>query len=447
MLRSPLLLAVLMAAVFAPSARAADYVPGEVIVRYAAGADRAERAATQRATGVGAPRAFAPRTRVLRIRDGESVEATVAELRRRRGVATAAPNLIARASFLPLDPGRGATPGGWQNVQWNFLPATGVNAPVAWDNVLRAGRPGGRGVVIAVLDTGVAYADRGRYRRSPDLAGPRFRRGYDFIDDDAYPNDANGHGTHVASTIAESINNGVGVTGLAYGARVMPVRVLNGAGEGNIMEIAAGIRFAARRGAQIINLSFEFGQTVTAGDIPELLAALRYARGKGALVVGASGNSAARSVAYPARSDEVLSVGATTEHGCLADYSNGGIGLDLVAPGGGPDAELPGDPNCRPGDVPRARHRADDLRRQRPPLQPAVRLQRHVNGHAARVGHRRAGHRLRRARPRADGGGHRSAPEGAGARPRPARAGRALRRRPDRRRGRDHRRDPLSPSG
>ena len=166
-------------------------------------------------------------------------------------------------------------------MQWNFLPGTGVNAPVAWDNVLRAGRPGGRGVVIAVLDTGVAYADRGRYRRSPDLAGPRFRRGYDFIDDDAYPNDANGHGTHVASTIAESINNGVGVTGLAYGARVMPVRVLNGAGEGNIAEIAAGIRFAARRGAQIINLSFEFGQTVTAGDIPDLLAALRYARAQG----------------------------------------------------------------------------------------------------------------------------------------------------------------------
>ena len=352
MLRSPLLLAVLMAAVLAPSARAADYVPGEVIVRYAAGADRADRAATQRATGVGAPRAFAPRTRVLRIRDGESVEATVAELRRRPGVATAAPNLIARASFLPLDPGRGATPGGWQTVQWNFLPVTGVNAPAAWDNVLRAGRPGGRGVVVAVLDTGVAYADRGRYRRSPDLVGPRFRRGYDFIDDDAYPHDANGHGTHVASTIAESINNGVGVTGLAYGARVMPVRVLNGAGEGNITEIAAGIRFAARRGAQIINLSFEFGQAVTAGDIPDLLAALRYARAKGALVVGAAGNSAARSVAYPARSDEVLSVGATTEHGCLADYSNGGIGLDLVAPGGGPDAELPGDPNCRPADVP-----------------------------------------------------------------------------------------------
>ena len=348
MLRRCLFLAALGLAMLVPPAAAADYVPGEVIVRYADDAGRAERAATQRATGVGEPRVFAPRTRVLRIRDGQSVGATVAELRRRPGVATAVPNYLARASFLPLDPGNTGRPGGWQFLQWNFLAGVGVNAPVAWDNVLRVGRPGARGVTIAVLDTGVAYANRGRFRRSPDLGGPRFKSGYDFVDGDPYPNDANGHGTHVASTIAENINNGIGVTGLAYGAKILPVRVLNGAGIGDVAVIARGIRYAASHGAQVINLSFELSERVTAFDIPDLLSALRYARRKGVLVVGSSGNEASEIVAYPARSDDVLSVGATTEHGCLADYSNGGVGLDLVAPGGGPDADLPGEPNCRP---------------------------------------------------------------------------------------------------
>jgi serine protease len=144
----------------------------------------------------------------------------------------------------------------------------------------------------------------------------------------------------------------VGVTGLAYGARIMPVRVLDRLGEGDSVAISEGIRFAARNGAQIINLSFEFGPRVTRSDIPDILAALRYARRKGVLVVGASGNAAARSVAYPARASEVLSVGATTQHLCVADYSNNGANLDLVAPGGGEDAAIPGDPDCRPAEAP-----------------------------------------------------------------------------------------------
>ena len=128
----------------------------------------------------------------------------LAELRRRAGVLSATPNYIARISYIPNDPGRATTAGGWQELQWNFAGPFGVNAPTAWDNVARAGRLGGSGVVVAVLDTGVAYADRGRIRRSPDLRGNRFVRGYDFVDRDPHPHDENGHGTHVASTIAES---------------------------------------------------------------------------------------------------------------------------------------------------------------------------------------------------------------------------------------------------
>jgi serine protease len=341
MIRRTVLLAALGLASLAPAAEAADYVPGEVIVRYAPDA---------RAAGAAPGDAVAPRTRVLQTRTGESVAARAAALRRRPGVLSATPNFIARASYIPNDPGRAATPGGWQEIQWNFTGPFGVNAPAAWDNVAEAGRPGATGVTVAVLDTGVAYSDRGRFTRSPDLRGDRFERGYDFVDGDRYPNDHNGHGTHVASTIAESIDNGVGVTGLAFGAKIMPVRVLDRRGEGDSVAISKGIRFAARKGVSVINLSFEFGAGVTAGQIPDILDALSYARRKGVLVVGASGNAARASVAYPARAHDVLSVGATTEHGCLAEYSNNGPTLDLVAPGGGPDAALDADPNCHPLD-------------------------------------------------------------------------------------------------
>jgi len=366
----PLLLSAL-AALCVPAGAAAQappgYVPDEVVVRYEPSADRGDRAAVQRQTGVGSPRVFAPRTRALKIRDGESVAATLLELRKRPEVATAAPNPIAHASaFIPTDPGNAGVPGGWQQLQWNFLAEAGVNAPDAWQRLIDVGRPGATGVTVAVLDTGVAYSDRGRCprsaesssrrtvtcRRSPDFHAGDFVGGYDFVDDDARPNDENGHGTHVASTIGEGTNDGVGVTGLAYGARIMPVRVLDRLGEGDSVAISAGIRWAARERADVINLSFEFGTQVTRSEIPDILAALRYARRRGALVVGASGNAAARSIAYPARASEVLSVGATTQHRCVAEYSNNGANLDIVAPGGGEDARIAGDPNCRPDERP-----------------------------------------------------------------------------------------------
>jgi serine protease len=347
------------------AAAASDYVPGEVVVRYERDADQAARAAVQRQTGVGEPKAFAPRTRVMKIRDGRSIAETVRELRARPEVATAAPNPVARVTaYVPQDPGVAGVPSGWQNLQWNFTGPTSVNAPDAWQRMIDVRRPGGQGVTVAVLDTGVAYSSSGRCpgrtaraarvtcRRSPDFRDGDFVRGYDFVDDDSRPNDENGHGTHVAGTIGEGTGDAIAVTGLAYGARIMPVRVLDALGEGDSVGISAGIRFAARRGADVINLSFEFGTQVTRSEIPDILAALRYARRKGVLVVGASGNAAAHSIAYPARASEVLSVGATTQHGCVAEYSNNGANLDIVAPGGGEDAAIPGDLNCRPQDEP-----------------------------------------------------------------------------------------------
>ena len=338
----------------APAGGAA-YVPGEVVVRYEPDAGGAARTAVQQKTGVGEPRAIAAHSRVLKIRDGETVAETVRELRDRPEVAAAAPNPIARISaYVPIDPGNSSVAGGWQALQWNFLAGAGVDAPDAWQHLIDAGRPGGRGVVVAVLDTGVAYSSSGRClrgvrcRRSPDLGAGDFTPGYDFVAGDRRPQDENGHGTHVASTIGEKTGNTFGLTGLAYGARIMPVRVLDRFGEGDSFAIAAGIRYAARRGADIINLSFEFDGGVSRSQIPNILEALRFARRRGVLVVGASGNASARKVAYPARADDVLSVGATTEHGCQADYSNKGADLDLTAPGGGADADLRDDANCRP---------------------------------------------------------------------------------------------------
>jgi serine protease len=268
-----------------------------------------------------------------------------------RVVAHAASTANARAAhpFIPDDGGLIAQPGGWGELQWNFSGPFGVDAPDAWTHLIDAGRPGGAGVIVAVLDTGIAYADQAPYRRSPDLSAASFAAGYDFVDDDAYPFDLNGHGTHVASTIAEQTDNEYGLTGLAYGVRLMPVRVLDEFGNGYPATIARGIRFAADHHAKVINLSLNFGPGVRAEQIPQVIRAMDYAYKRGSLVVAAAGNGGIDEVAYPARAPHVVAVGATTENGCLSSFSNVGSGLDLVAPGGGSDAYLADDANCRGG--------------------------------------------------------------------------------------------------
>lgn len=261
----------------------------------------------------------------------------------RRYVAQAA-----SAGYIPDDPGKSGVAGGWTAVQWNFDGEYGVEAPVAWEHLIADGRPGGEGVIVAVLDTGVAYENYDRYQRSPDFEADQFVKGYDFVARTTHPDDQNGHGTFVAGTIAEATDNGVGLTGLAYGVKIMPVRVLNAQGEGDASTIAEGIRFATNHGAQVINLSLEFTAEVTAADVPELTSALAYAHEHGVVLVAAAGNQSSTDIAYPARDKFVISVGATTEDGCLAKYSNYGSGVDIVAPGGGGDARLPGDSNCNP---------------------------------------------------------------------------------------------------
>src|SRR5215208_7765461 len=208
----------------------------------------------------------------------------------------------------------------------------------AWTEAAALGAPGGRGAVVAVLDSGVAYQRYGRYRRAPDLRRRTFIRPWDFIQRDRHPNDVYGHGTHVSGTIAQTTNNGIGTAGIAYNAKIMPLRVLDSRGEGDSAAIARAIRYAVRYHADVINLSLEFPAAVRSAEIPDVLAAIRYAHRRGAVVVAAAGNQADIAVAYPARAQSVIGVGATTVTGCQADYSNAGEELDLAAPGGGADA-------------------------------------------------------------------------------------------------------------
>ncbi|MCW2766491.1 MAG: family serine peptidase [Nocardioides sp.] len=259
-------------------------------------------------------------------------------------------NARAAAPYMPDDTGTAGVRAGWAQLQWNFVGPYGVDAPHAWGNLIAAGAAGGASVVVAVLDTGVAYPGQDPSRPgSPDLSQSRFVAGYDFVDGDTIPYDQNGHGTHVASTIAEQTDNAYGLTGLAYGVAIMPVRVLDRNGAGDADTIERGLRFAVDHGAKVINLSLNFNESVDAGQIRGLLDALDYAHRRGSLVVAGAGNAGEGSVTYPALGPHVLAVGATTDDGCLASYSNHGSGLDLVAPGGGGDANLPNDPTCRPG--------------------------------------------------------------------------------------------------
>jgi len=335
------------------------------------------------ASGIGPARRFAPRQLVVKFKGerhgrtvglprGAGVLATARALRGRPDVAYAEPNYTATASTdelepydpddpgtLEVPPGTPPTPGGWAQRQWDLLPYSGtpttklptspggIDAVGAWANLIADGRPGGTGIRVAVLDSGIAYRNDGsRYVRGPDFSPEQFLPGADFVDHDRLPLDENGHGTHVAGTIAEQTNNGVGLTGIAYGASLIPVRVLNRANVGYANRIAAGIRFAIRSHAQVINMSFNFA---CGEKVPQVDEALREAYDRGIVTVASAGNlstatsSVKSCVSEPATGPRVIGVGGSTEGGCMGSYSLAGRGVDVVAPGGGPPA--PGCPS------------------------------------------------------------------------------------------------------
>ena len=223
-------------------------------------------------------------------------------------------------------------------LQWNFDNDTygGIHLESAWD--IQTGDPN---VIIAVLDSGVAYENFGIYKKAPDLAQTRFVTGYDFINDDSHPNDDNGHGTHVTGTIAQATNNGIGVAGVAFNCSIMPVKVLGSEGFGATFDIVDGIYYATDNGAKVINISA--GTDFKSKTIRE---AVEYAYTKGVTLVCAAGNDFEKGnpVIYPAGYDEYcIAVGATRFDQERASYSNTGNHLDLVAPGGDLNVDQNGD--------------------------------------------------------------------------------------------------------
>jgi serine protease len=235
-------------------------------------------------------------------------------------VEYAEPNYIAG---ITAEPGYLLAPNDpYFKFQWNFEK---IQMPAAWD------RTAGSGITVAIIDTGVDFG-------APDLSAANRLPGYDFFNNDTDPTDDNGHGTHVAGTVAQSTNNGVGAAGVAYQARLLPVKALGNNGQGSYDNIIKGIIYAANNGARVINLSL-------AGRSPSqaLRDAVQYAQNQGVVVVAAAGNSGG-AVEYPAAYDEfVIAVGATGYSDARAPYSNFGPQIDLVAPGGNTDVDENGD--------------------------------------------------------------------------------------------------------
>ncbi len=186
----------------------------------------------------------------------------------------------------------------------------------------------GAGVTVAILDTGVAFENFQNFQQAPDLIGTRFVAGYDFVNTDSHLNDDQGHGTHVAGTLAQATNNGEGAAGVAYEATNMPVKILDSRGQGSYAAIVQGINYAVANGAKVINLSLSGSSQSQA-----LAEAITQARARGVLVVAAAGNNNGP-VGYPAAYANTLAVGAVRFDQSRARYSNFGPPLDLVAPGG-----------------------------------------------------------------------------------------------------------------
>jgi subtilisin family serine protease len=263
-------------------------------------------------------------------RDVEDVASALTKL---KGVAIAEPDRYREAYVVPNDPDFGR--------QWGLAK---INAPAAWDTTT-----GSAAVIVAVLDTGV---DRDHPELAPLLVpgrdmvdlGPSptapagFRFEGDFMTRDPDPDDEVGHGTHVSGTIAALSNNGVGVAGVTWSCRLMPVKVLTRLvriadgqvrGTGSSADIAAGIRWAADHGAHVINMSLgSSSQTQAERD------AVAYAISRGVVVVAAMGNGGpAAGTSFPAGYPDVVAVGAIDQNDALAPFSQVGSHIDVVAPG------------------------------------------------------------------------------------------------------------------
>ena len=211
------------------------------------------------------------------------------------------------------------------NLGGNYWGLDNINAPEVWAGSGNFSGVTGEGVTVAVIDTGVDL-DHAEFQG-------RMTAGYDFVDNDTIADDGNGHGTHVAGTIAGDDNDGFGISGVAPDALIMPIRVLDNNGDGYTSDIIKGITWAVDNGADVVNLSLGGG-----GYSQAMADAIEYASNQGTVVVMAAGNSGGNSPNYPAAHavDHGIAVGAVDQNRNIANFSNlaGNTTLDYVtAPG------------------------------------------------------------------------------------------------------------------
>jgi serine protease len=265
---------------------------------------------------------------------GKSVDAAIRAQEAKPGVVSATPNMVAHVSgWTPADPGTANAPAGWQQLQWNFLPGLGVDAPDAWQHLIDVGRPGGKGVVVAVLDTGIAYSDRKPFRARPTsrrAASSRATTSSTTI----LPQRRERPRHARAGTIAEGTGNAIGVTGLAYGVRLMPVRVLDATAKGlggDLVRHPLGGRPRREDHQPLVRVRLRRHPPADPGHPQRAAPRARQGCAGGrrlrqrAAATGRVSRSRRRAVG---RRDDAARL--------QADYSNEGQDLDVVAPGGGP---------------------------------------------------------------------------------------------------------------
>ncbi len=242
-------------------------------------------------------------------------------------VEHAQPNYVARVSQAPAGRGARVPNDPYYSRQWAL---EAMSLPYAWNETT-----GSSAVTVAVIDTGVQT-------NHPDLAA-QLTPGRDFYYDSDYVADYHGHGTHVAGIIGAVTNNGIGIAGVNWNVRVMPLKAADNSTSGylDLSSIIEALRYAADRGAEVVSMSFQIGGATTGEDL-FMDQAIEYAYNRGVTMVAAAGNDGEPWVAYPARHPKVIAVGAVGADLVRTGWSNYGSAVDVVAPGAGILSTWPG---------------------------------------------------------------------------------------------------------
>jgi thermitase len=314
-----------------------EFVRGEVVVKYANGASAAEKAGAERSADVGRKVARVKGVGAQIVRVSGGTQAAVRKLNRSAAVEFAEPNYVYHAQATPNDPRFGELYGLNNTGQTGGTPDADIDAPEGWDALGLSAFPGAGGAKVGIVDTGIQQSH-------PEFGGGRVANcggvnnfgtslvliivGSDPTIVDGKCNDDNGHGTHVAGTIAANANNGTGVAGVAFNSPLAICKALNSGGSGTLVMIANCITWLSQRNADVISMSLG-GSSGSAA----LQQAVTNATNNGSLLVAAAGNSGNSSLSYPAAYAEVVSVAATDHNDAKASFSQFNADVEVAAPG------------------------------------------------------------------------------------------------------------------